>query len=146
MPYYDSATALPLDINLHNRVHVWVGGSMGPSSSPNDPVFFLHHCNIDRLWALWWSDDPKRPYLPADGEPDPTDPAGENVMGMNTGPNEVINLAGHHLHDPMPPWDGRNDPLKGTMPRIQPAQVLNHIALGYTYDSDPKSLTATGTP
>ena len=32
------------------------------------------------------------------------------------------------------------------MPGIQAAQVLNHIALGYTYDSDPKSLAATGTP
>ena len=26
---------------LHNRVHVWVGGDMLPSSSPNDPVFYL---------------------------------------------------------------------------------------------------------
>ena len=42
---------------------------MGDATSPNDPVFFLHHCNVDRLWAQWWSDNPKRPYLPADGEP-----------------------------------------------------------------------------
>ena len=20
---------------------------------PNDPIFFLHHANIDRLWAMW---------------------------------------------------------------------------------------------
>jgi tyrosinase len=33
---------------LHNAVHVWVGGDMGISTSPNDPVFFLHHCNVDR--------------------------------------------------------------------------------------------------
>lgn len=26
---------------------------MGTGSSPNDPAFFLHHCNVDRLWALW---------------------------------------------------------------------------------------------
>jgi tyrosinase len=38
---------------LHNRVHVWVGGSMLINTSPNDPVFFLHHCNVDRIWALW---------------------------------------------------------------------------------------------
>jgi tyrosinase len=38
---------------IHNNVHLWVGGDMGLSSSPNDPVFFLHHCNIDRLWASW---------------------------------------------------------------------------------------------
>ena len=34
---------------LHNRVHVWVGGSMGPGTSPNDPIFFLHHAYVDKL-------------------------------------------------------------------------------------------------
>jgi tyrosinase len=38
---------------LHNRVHVWVGGSMELMTSPNDPVFFLNHCNVDRIWTLW---------------------------------------------------------------------------------------------
>ena len=28
---------------LHNLVHVWVGGHMGYVASPNDPVSFLHH-------------------------------------------------------------------------------------------------------
>ena len=38
---------------LHNRVHVWVGGDMSPGTSPNDPVFFLNHCNVDRIWEAW---------------------------------------------------------------------------------------------
>lgn len=38
---------------LHNRVHVWIGGDMLSSSSPNDPVFYLNHCNVDRIWAAW---------------------------------------------------------------------------------------------
>lgn len=38
---------------LHNAVHIWVGGDMQTASSPNDPVFFLHHANIDRLWHQW---------------------------------------------------------------------------------------------
>jgi tyrosinase len=38
---------------LHNLIHRWVGGSMLLNTSPNDPVFFLHHCNVDRIWALW---------------------------------------------------------------------------------------------
>ena len=33
---------------LRNLVHVWVGRDMSPGSSPNDPVFFLNHCNVDR--------------------------------------------------------------------------------------------------
>jgi tyrosinase len=38
---------------LHGRVHIFIGGNMVSNSSPNDPVFFLHHCNVDRLWAEW---------------------------------------------------------------------------------------------
>jgi tyrosinase len=43
---------------IHNNVHLAVGGqdgvgTMAGASSPADPVFFLHHANIDRLWALW---------------------------------------------------------------------------------------------
>lgn len=45
--------ASPFRSQMHNRGHVWVGGSMLEMSSPNDPVFFLHHCNVDRIWASW---------------------------------------------------------------------------------------------
>lgn len=38
---------------LHNRVHVWIGGDMSLGTSPNDPAFFLNHCNVDRIWELW---------------------------------------------------------------------------------------------
>jgi tyrosinase len=56
---------------LHNRVHVWVGGDMGPSTSPNDPVFFLNHANVDRMWAAWQRRHPGAGYLPGlDGAPD----------------------------------------------------------------------------
>ena len=38
----------------HNSVHVGIGGDMGSvPTSVNDPMFFLHHRNIDRLWAKW---------------------------------------------------------------------------------------------
>ena len=37
----------------HNRVHNWVGGSMLTEASPNDPVFWLVHANLDRIWANW---------------------------------------------------------------------------------------------
>ncbi len=38
---------------LHNAVHVYIGGQMQTGSSPNDPAFFIHHANVDRLWALY---------------------------------------------------------------------------------------------
>ena len=50
---------------IHNAVHRWVGGSMEPGTSPNDPVFFFHHSNIDRLWSIWeQKNSGAAPYLP----------------------------------------------------------------------------------
>lgn len=38
----------------HNLIHGFVGGDMGQlDRSPNDPLFWLHHANIDRIWTLW---------------------------------------------------------------------------------------------
>ncbi|GAA1179141.1 tyrosinase [Kitasatospora gansuensis] len=54
-------------VNLHNRVHVWVGGMMSTGMSPNDPVFWLHHCFIDKLWAEWQKRHPAAGYLPTAG-------------------------------------------------------------------------------
>jgi len=37
----------------HNVVHVlWEGGWLVPTAA-QDPIFYLHHCNMDRLWDLW---------------------------------------------------------------------------------------------
>jgi tyrosinase len=39
---------------IHDSVHVWVGGSMGAiPTAPADPLFWMHHANIDRLWSVW---------------------------------------------------------------------------------------------
>jgi tyrosinase len=59
--------------NLHNRVHVWVGGQMATGVSPNDPVFWLHHAYVDKLWARWQKLHPQSPYLPAAGTPNVVD-------------------------------------------------------------------------
>lgn len=38
----------------HGAVHVSVGGWMGSvPTAAQDPIFWLHHSNIDRLWNLW---------------------------------------------------------------------------------------------
>ncbi|MEE7493416.1 tyrosinase family protein [Methylobacterium oryzae] len=42
-----------LEATPHNNVHNLVGGWMPTRQSPRDPLFFMHHCNIDRIWALW---------------------------------------------------------------------------------------------
>lgn len=38
----------------HDAVHVQIGGWMGSfSTAARDPIFWLHHANIDRLWKRW---------------------------------------------------------------------------------------------
>ncbi|HEX3151239.1 MAG TPA: tyrosinase family protein [Gemmataceae bacterium] len=55
-----------LDGGLHGNVHVLVGGPQNMGSVPwaaGDPIFWLHHCNIDRLWASWNKAGRKNPAL-----------------------------------------------------------------------------------
>lgn len=39
----------------HNSVHNAVGGTMATSASPADPLFWLHHAMVDKIWADWQS-------------------------------------------------------------------------------------------
>ncbi len=52
------------NVQMHNRVHVWVGGSMTTSTSPNDPLFFLMHAFVDKIWADWQALHPDLTSLP----------------------------------------------------------------------------------
>jgi tyrosinase len=54
---------------LHNLVHRWVGGDMLAGTSPNDPVFWLNHANVDRLWWLWQQRWGISSYQPVSGGP-----------------------------------------------------------------------------
>ena len=38
---------------LHGNVHCIVGGTMCSLRSPNDPLFFNHHANVDKIWHDW---------------------------------------------------------------------------------------------
>jgi len=39
---------------IHDNIHVWVGGTMSEIPvAAYDPLFWAHHCMIDRLWWLW---------------------------------------------------------------------------------------------
>ncbi|HIO92175.1 MAG TPA: tyrosinase/peptidase [Leucothrix mucor] len=54
-------------LSFHNLGHVWVGGSMLPMTSPNDPVFFFHHCMVDKIWHDWQQRFPAQGYVPVTG-------------------------------------------------------------------------------
>ncbi len=88
--------------NLHNRGHVWVGGSMLPMTSPNDPVFFMHHCMVDKLWHDWQLRFPNQGYLPVFGGPfgqnrnDPMDSTPSAPIGNR--PIDVLDNAALNVH------------------------------------------------
>jgi tyrosinase len=40
--------------DYHGAVHMWVGGHMEDIPfAAYDPIFWAHHCMIDRLWRIW---------------------------------------------------------------------------------------------
>lgn len=48
-----SSAVWPLE-GIHDVIHGWVGGTMGIiATAPADPIFWMHHANIDRLWWQW---------------------------------------------------------------------------------------------
>jgi len=74
-----------LEQGPHNNGHDWVGTRIGKNrtmgtlrSAASDPIFYLHHANIDRIWSLYTQPqpDPAGPwgvqqytFLDTDGSP-----------------------------------------------------------------------------
>lgn len=56
-----------LELTPHNAVHRAVGAGGGWMADPYlaalDPIFWLHHANIDRLWEVWLTRDPQHSNL-----------------------------------------------------------------------------------
>lgn len=77
-PFSDSVTNMQrglvnafepsLESSPHNPVHNIIGGIMATMQSPTDPIFWLHHANIDRLWSAWVAADNGR-IMPARTDP-----------------------------------------------------------------------------
>jgi tyrosinase len=42
----------------HGNIHMMIGGDMSTMYAPNDPLYWVHHANVDRFWAMfqaYWS-------------------------------------------------------------------------------------------
>lgn len=49
--------------DYHGNVHMWVGGHMSSLAfSSYDPIFWAHHCMIDRLWRIWQLKHPEASF------------------------------------------------------------------------------------
>ena|SRR5436190_12168929 len=59
---------------LHASGHFAIGGLQNdPFASPGDPVFYLHHAQIDRLWTIWQGQDAKERLFQVGGTKTPFD-------------------------------------------------------------------------
>ena len=130
--------------NPHGSAHVSFGGSISSiATAARDPLFFLLHCNVDRLWAKWQKQNGRFNSATA-------------ASFSGSGSNPI----GHNLPDTMWPWNGVTTPPRpptapgGTMapsslvsaPGLQPRvrQMLDYPGtvtatnrLGFDYDDVP---------
>jgi Common central domain of tyrosinase/Polyphenol oxidase middle domain/Protein of unknown function (DUF_B2219) len=127
-----------LESQPHNVVHTSLSGLMGdPDTAAEDPIFWLHHANIDRLWNLWIEQ--------GGGRQDPTDTAwltttftffDENGAAVNMTGQQVVDTAADlgyiYDTDPQPPSPGaspmgqiKRTPLTGPPPENAPRHVLD---------------------
>ncbi|KAI9764995.1 MAG: hypothetical protein M1840_007917 [Geoglossum simile] len=100
----------------HNSVHVLVGGSGGGHMgrvdyAAFDPIFWLHHVNIDRLFAIWQ-------VLNQDSYVTPQDSTG--TFTTAPGSTEDVNT-------PLTPFHGPANV------ELTPANSLSTRRFGYTY-------------
>lgn len=51
--HHESGIHQPLEAGPHDNVHGAIGGAMGQFMSPVDPIFCMHHGNLDRIWDIW---------------------------------------------------------------------------------------------
>lgn len=122
-----------LEMNPHNYVHGMIGGQnnkkqnglMGvPNTAALDPVFYLHHANIDRMWAAW------------------------NVTGGNENPSDANWLAGPTAHGNSRfamPLDAKGTPWYYTPEDVLSTTDLNYNGSAYSYTYDDLSLTSYDT-
>lgn len=95
---------------LHNLMQRFIGGTMDTTTAPNDPLFFLHAANIDRLYAVWQGlHQASAHFLPVTGAP------------------------GQNLNDPLVFSAVGRSAFETT---ATPASVVNHHTLGYRYDTE----------
>jgi tyrosinase len=84
-----------MEIAPHGSAHSSFDGPINSvPTAAKDPLFFLLHANVDRLWAMWqWRKGR-------------TDPSSSDTYTVEGGRRREPNDLGHKLGDTMWPWNG----------------------------------------
>jgi tyrosinase len=125
-----------LEMTPHNAIHNLIGGEEGWMADPDlaalDPIFWLHHSNIDRLWAEWQS---------VDGHEDPSegDWTGQKYEFFDTDGSKVARVCAEAV-DTVANFGYTYDPAPGAVARamVEPGAPMPAEAL-----PDPKVVGAT---
>ncbi|KAK7476006.1 hypothetical protein BaRGS_00032773 [Batillaria attramentaria] len=102
----------------HNAIHYLVGGhqTYALSSlhySSYDPIFFVHHSFVDKIWAVW-----------------------QELQKRRHKSHDRADCAVNFMHEPMHPFDNTDlnpDPI--IRANAVPQKVFNYVGLGYKYDN-----------
>ena len=99
-----------LEAGPHDAIHGDIGGPMGSfNTAALDPIFWLHHANIDRLWTVWLKRDP------AHQNPMESGWLNEQFPFHDSAGSEVLNSASQVLDTTAAPLDyqyeDESDPL-----------------------------------
>jgi tyrosinase len=154
--YYAFGLAGRLEVQPHDDVHVNVGGLM--SNVPvaaGDPIFFVHHCQIDRLWASWqsysdsvynWGSTPTDPSEAAwkGRKFDFVDENGK-VVNVTTGGQMSTKDMGY-VYDSLPPRPSAPVVVAAAIAPAAPVQVAAAQANGLTVGSGGARVTLSPAP
>lgn len=113
MPRHKSQPHGRLELNPHDDIHTWIGGDdppghmRYPETAARDPIFWLHHANIERLWRRWL-----------------LDPTHKNPTGDTTWMDQSFSF-----------FDENGDPKSVKVRQFLETEPQNLV--DYAYDDDP---------
>jgi hypothetical protein len=133
---FDSGTG-DLEQQPHNVIHCVVGGAMcDPDKAANDPVFWAHHSNIDRLWKQW--------LYQGGGRSNPTSDANwmNTTFQFYDENRNVVSLSGKDVLNTITQLDYRYDD-DGPDWILYPPPTLEQFVAKQAATAEPKELVAT---
>ncbi|KAL8576029.1 hypothetical protein ACOMHN_052047 [Nucella lapillus] len=102
---------------IHNAIHSWIGGTSpyGMSTleyAAYDPVFFIHHSNVDRQFAIWQ--------------------ALQKYRGLDY---NTANCNIHELREPLEPFNHEDNPVHSTRSHSRAIDAFDYDQFDYQYDN-----------